>query len=146
MHLLLVLFFLIMAVLLITASRRNHIPASGGSDDPFWFDIRYFQEGLAILDDEEVRTLLDSCLRDGDLDAAMILRTGALVNHLRSAPNSLHSPAARRVALALAEALEMLLHALAGEKETLPAIREAVAAADAAYLTYRSFFYTLTGE
>jgi hypothetical protein len=142
--------------------------------DPNWYDIKHFTEAAEIIDDEDMRTLLDECLGAGTLDSGMTMRARAMISYFRDAPNSLHNPVARSTSLELAAALEHLLDKLDGldgldgleNNEPLPMhhiaeeataqsaegttgtspLQAAVARVDAAYLAYRSYFYDLIGE
>ena len=136
--------------------------------DPNWYDIKHFTEAAEIIDDEDMRTLLDECLGAGTLDSGMTMRAWAMIGYFRDAPNSLHNPVARSTSLELAAALEHLLDMLdrLDDNEAAPTshttedatahntdentgtspLQAAVARADAAYLAYRSYFYDLIGE
>jgi len=158
--------FLVYGVVKSAQERDREAPT-----DPNWYDIKHFTEAAEIIDDEDMRTLLDECLNAGSLDSGMTMRAWAMISYFRDAPNSLHNPVARSTSLELAAALEHLLdkldgldrlesneplpmhhtteeatvHSTAGTTGTSP-LQAAVARVDAAYLAYRSYFYDLIGE
>ncbi len=113
--------------------------------DPDWYDIRHFREAAGIIDDLDMRELLDECLAHGSLDSGMTIRAWAMTSYLNDAPNSLHNPTARTTSNQLATALEALLERLEGKADR-ESITSAVQRVDAAYVAYRSHFYDLLGE
>lgn len=158
--------FLVYGVVKSAQERDREAPT-----DPNWYDIKHFTEAAEIIDDEDMRTLLDECLGAGTLDSGMTMRARAMISYFRDAPNSLHNPVARSTSLELAAALEHLLDKLdrldgLENNEPLPmhhiaeeataqsaegttgtsSLQAAVARVDAAYLAYRSYFYDLIGE
>ncbi len=155
--------FLVYGVVKSAQERDREAPT-----DPNWYDIKHFTEAAEIIDDEDMRTLLDECLNAGSLDSGMTMRAWAMISYFRDAPNSLHNPVARSTSLELAAALEHLLDVLDMLENDEPAqtdhtteeataqstegttgtspLQAAVGRVDAAYLAYRSYFYDLIGE
>lgn len=99
--------FLVYGVVKSAQERDREAPT-----DPNWYDIKHFTEAAEIIDDEDMRTLLDECLGAGTLDSGMTMRERAMISYFRDAPNSLHNPVARSTSLELAAALEHLLDKL----------------------------------
>ena len=99
--------FLVYGVVKSAQERDREAPT-----DPNWYDIKHFTEAAEIIDDEDMRTLLDECLNAGSLDSGMTMRAWAMISYFRDAPNSLHNPVARSTSLELAAALEHLLDVL----------------------------------
>lgn len=145
MHLTIAILLLATLGLIFAVLRRAAIVDRDAPTDPNWYDVRHFKEAAAIIDDEDMRTLLDESLERGAVDAGLMVRGWALVGYLNDAPNSLHHPTARSTSNELSQALEALLDRLEGHADT-ESLHAAVARTDAAYLAYRSHFYNLTGE
>jgi len=99
--------FLVYGVVKSAQERDREAPT-----DPNWYDIKHFTEAAEIIDDEDMRTLLDESLNAGSLDSGMTMRAWAMISYFRDAPNSLHNPVARSTSLELAAALEHLLDKL----------------------------------
>lgn len=145
MHLAISLLLLSSLGLILWVVRRAAQVDRTAPTDPQWYDVKLFHDAAAILDDEDMRALLDTCTEEEELDSGMELRAWTMAALLKDAPNSLHNPVARKTSTELAHALESLLERLenhAGRE----ALEKAIARTDAAYLAYRSYFYDLTGE
>lgn len=145
MHVTISLLLFITLGLIYGVIRRAMLIDREAPTDPGWYDIRHFHEAADIIDDEDMRTLLDECLTDGTLDTGMTIRAWALIGYFNDGPNSLHNPIARSTSKELAGALEDLLERIEGHADR-ESIAKAVERADAAYLAYRSYFYDLLGE
>jgi hypothetical protein len=61
--------FLVYGVVKSAQERDREAPT-----DPNWYDIKHFTEAAEIIDDEDMRTLLDESLNAGSLDSGMTMR------------------------------------------------------------------------
>lgn len=145
MHLTILLLVFSMLFLVFAVLKKAEENDRDAPTDPNWYDIKHFREAADIIDDEDMRSMLDACLEDGKLDSGMTMRAWAMIGYLQDAPNSLHNPVARSTSLKLATSLENLLERLetGADRESINIV---VARADEAYLAYRSYFYDLIGE